>query len=134
MKCPDVSNPDYGKLDYFMPSSVPFPSSKHPVLVSEVGPAMRTFLALVLVGSLFAGVFCQELAEDFSPDKRGMSSFAKRARFNFAKRYPSRFAFAKRFDYDDWAEADKRAMRFAFAKRSMRNFAFAKRSPYSSFA
>ncbi|VDK28381.1 unnamed protein product [Gongylonema pulchrum] len=29
-------------------------------------------------------------------DKSSLSSFAKRAKFAFAKRYPSRFAFAKR--------------------------------------
>ncbi|KHN87971.1 hypothetical protein Tcan_13227 [Toxocara canis] len=63
-----------------------------------------------------------------------MASFPKRARFAFAKRYPSQFAFAKRSDYDEFDDMDKRVMRFAFAKRFMRNFAFAKRSPFSSFA
>ncbi|VDN01562.1 unnamed protein product [Thelazia callipaeda] len=66
--------------------------------------------------------------------RHDLSSFPKSAKYVSAKRYPSRFAFAKRHELEDMNNYDTRAMRFVFGKRFMRNFAFAKRDPYSSFA
>ncbi|VDO19979.1 unnamed protein product [Brugia timori] len=71
---------------------------------------------------------------DESLDRHDSSVFGKRAKFAFAKRHPSRFAFAKRYDDEDVNYYDKKAMHFESPIHPTRNFAFAKRGPYLSFA
>ncbi|KAL3994789.1 hypothetical protein ACH3XW_23165 [Acanthocheilonema viteae] len=91
------------------------------------------FKVLVIFVSLLTTILCQEITDE-ALDRHESSAFEKRAKFAFAKRHPQRFAFVKRYDYEDMNNYDKKAMHFESPVRSMHNFAFAKRIPYLSFA
>ncbi|KAK6104364.1 hypothetical protein QQG55_15995 [Brugia pahangi] len=92
------------------------------------------FKVFVIFMSLLLTIIpCQEITDE-SLDRHESSAFGKRAKFAFAKRHPSRFAFAKRYDDEDVNYYDKKAMHFESPIHPMRNFAFAKRGPYLSFA